>query len=223
MFLTFVPTLTTSDEPLTLRSLITVTVSLCASVARGQDNQGATNEANSDGAPGCPNIVVIMADDLGYGDVSCYGATVVETPNIDQLAAEGIRFTSGYCSASTCTPTRYSMLTGNDSHNVIDTLPGNDEAAGRDHPVQQDNGSNGNFGLRVFADDGDWKLLRHDKERAYHLVVETQLGRTEVPKFQLFDLANDPGETHNVIEDHPEVAERLKNQLQQIIDDGRSR
>ena len=59
-----------------------------------------------------PNILVIMADDLGYGDVSCYGATELSTPHIDQLASEGIRFTSGYCSASTCTPTRYSMLTG---------------------------------------------------------------------------------------------------------------
>ncbi|MEM7314132.1 MAG: sulfatase-like hydrolase/transferase, partial [Planctomycetota bacterium] len=54
-----------------------------------------------------------MADDLGYGDVSCYGATALETPNIDRLASQGIRFTNGYCSASTCTPTRYSMLTGN--------------------------------------------------------------------------------------------------------------
>jgi len=59
-----------------------------------------------------PNILVIMADDLGYGDVSCYGATELSTPSIDQLAGEGLRFTSGYCSASTCTPTRYSMLTG---------------------------------------------------------------------------------------------------------------
>ncbi|MFT5130777.1 MAG: arylsulfatase A-like enzyme [Rhodothermales bacterium] len=59
-----------------------------------------------------PNFVVIMADDVGYGDLSCYGATRVQTPNLDRLAAEGIRFTSGYCSASTCTPTRYSMLTG---------------------------------------------------------------------------------------------------------------
>ncbi|WP_261340344.1 sulfatase-like hydrolase/transferase, partial [Novipirellula maiorica] len=59
-----------------------------------------------------PNVIVIMADDLGYGDVSCYGATSLETPNIDKLASEGVRFTSGYCSASTCTPTRYSMLTG---------------------------------------------------------------------------------------------------------------
>jgi arylsulfatase A len=51
-----------------------------------------------------PNIIVIMADDLGFGDVSCYGAKALQTPNIDQLAAEGLRFTSGYCSASTCTP-----------------------------------------------------------------------------------------------------------------------
>lgn len=59
-----------------------------------------------------PNIIVILADDLGYGDLGCYGAKTIPTPNIDRLAAEGIRFTSGYCSASTCTPTRYSLLTG---------------------------------------------------------------------------------------------------------------
>ena len=59
-----------------------------------------------------PNIIVILADDLGYGDVSCYGATEVSTPNIDRLAREGARFTSGYCSAATCTPTRFSLLTG---------------------------------------------------------------------------------------------------------------
>ncbi|MGA0845869.1 MAG: sulfatase family protein [Luteolibacter sp.] len=59
-----------------------------------------------------PNWIVIMADDLGYGDLSCYGATELQTPNIDRLAAEGLRFTSGYCSASTCTPTRFSTLTG---------------------------------------------------------------------------------------------------------------
>ena len=69
----------------------------------------ATNVAQSEQ----PNIIIIMADDVGYGDVSCYGAKAVKTPNIDKLAAQGIRFTSGYCSASTCTPTRYSMLTGN--------------------------------------------------------------------------------------------------------------
>ncbi len=59
-----------------------------------------------------PNIIVIMADDLGYGDVSCYGAKAIQTPAIDRLANDGVRFTSGYCSASTCTPTRFSLLTG---------------------------------------------------------------------------------------------------------------
>jgi len=59
-----------------------------------------------------PNIIVILTDDLGWGDLSCYGATALQTPHIDSLAAGGMRFTSGYCSASTCTPTRYSLLTG---------------------------------------------------------------------------------------------------------------
>jgi arylsulfatase A-like enzyme len=59
-----------------------------------------------------PNIIVIMADDLGFGDLSCYGATTYETPHIDALAKEGMQFMSGYCTASTCTPTRFSLLTG---------------------------------------------------------------------------------------------------------------
>jgi len=59
-----------------------------------------------------PNIIVILADDLGWGDISCQGGSGVATPAIDRLASEGRRFTSGYCSASTCTPTRYSLLTG---------------------------------------------------------------------------------------------------------------
>jgi arylsulfatase A len=61
-----------------------------------------------------PNIIVIMADDLGYGDIGCYGAKPknLKTPHIDKLAANGLRFISGYCSASTCTPTRFSFLTG---------------------------------------------------------------------------------------------------------------
>jgi arylsulfatase A-like enzyme len=59
-----------------------------------------------------PNIVLIYADDLGYGDVGCYGATAVRTPNIDQLANEGLRLTDAHSAAATCTPSRYAMLTG---------------------------------------------------------------------------------------------------------------
>lgn len=59
-----------------------------------------------------PNIVVIYLDDLGYGDLSSYGATEIKTPNIDALAEGGVRFTNGYATSSTCTPSRYGLLTG---------------------------------------------------------------------------------------------------------------
>ena len=59
-----------------------------------------------------PNIVVIYLDDLGYGDISSYGATELQTPNIDALASGGIKFTDGYASSATCTPSRYALLTG---------------------------------------------------------------------------------------------------------------
>ena len=59
-----------------------------------------------------PNVVLIYADDLGYGDVGCYGATEVKTPNIDRLAREGLQFTDAHSAAATCTPSRYAMLTG---------------------------------------------------------------------------------------------------------------
>ncbi len=59
-----------------------------------------------------PNIVVIYMDDLGYGDVGAYGATSLSTPNMDALAAGGLRFTNAYASSATCTPSRYALLTG---------------------------------------------------------------------------------------------------------------
>lgn len=59
-----------------------------------------------------PNIIIIYIDDLGYGDVSCYGATEISTPNVDKLASNGLMFTNGHCTSATCTPSRYSMLTG---------------------------------------------------------------------------------------------------------------
>jgi arylsulfatase A-like enzyme len=59
-----------------------------------------------------PNVIFILGDDLGYGDLGCYGATKVKTPNVDRLAREGLRFTDAHATASVCTPTRYSFLTG---------------------------------------------------------------------------------------------------------------
>jgi len=59
-----------------------------------------------------PNIILILADDLGYADVGCYGAEKIRTPHIDRIAKEGILFTDGHAEASTCTPTRYGFMTG---------------------------------------------------------------------------------------------------------------
>ena len=59
-----------------------------------------------------PNIVIIEADDLGFGDLSCYGATAIQTSGMDRLANEGLHFTDAYCTAATSTPSRYSLLTG---------------------------------------------------------------------------------------------------------------
>jgi len=59
-----------------------------------------------------PNVVIIYADDLGCGDLSCYGATKITTPNIDRLARDGRRFTEAHATSATCTPARYALLTG---------------------------------------------------------------------------------------------------------------
>ena len=59
-----------------------------------------------------PNVIIINADDLGYGDLGCYGATKVQTPNIDKLAKEGKRFTNAHSASSVCTPSRYALITG---------------------------------------------------------------------------------------------------------------
>jgi arylsulfatase A-like enzyme len=59
-----------------------------------------------------PNVIIIYTDDLGYGDLSCYGATRISTPNIDNLAKEGLRFTNGHATSATCTPSRYALMTG---------------------------------------------------------------------------------------------------------------
>lgn len=73
-----------------------------------------------------PNIIFIYGDDIGYGDFSCYGGEV-DTHNIDTLAKQGVRLTSGYCTAATCTPSRYSLLTGEYAfrNKGAQILPGN--------------------------------------------------------------------------------------------------
>jgi arylsulfatase A-like enzyme len=81
-----------------------------------------------------PNLLVIMADDLGWADLSCYGAPTLRTPNLDRLALSGVRFTSGYSASSVCSPTRFGLYTGR--------YPGR-LAGGLEEPIAQRNERNG--------------------------------------------------------------------------------
>jgi len=74
-------------------------------MSKDRQTSNGTNNEN-------PNIIFIMADDMGYGDLGCYGATKIPTPNMDSVAREGIRFMDAHSSSAVCTPSRYSVLTG---------------------------------------------------------------------------------------------------------------
>ena len=67
---------------------------------------------NAPALPGKPNVIYILADDLGYGDLSCYGQKKLQTPNIDRLASEGMKFTDHYSGSTVCSPSRACLMTG---------------------------------------------------------------------------------------------------------------
>lgn len=95
----------------------------CVMAATGQKGGKAKQKVND---RKLPNVVFIYADDLGYGDLECYDAKNVQTPHVNRLAENGIRFTNAHATAATSTPSRYSMLTGKYAWRV----PGTDVAAG---------------------------------------------------------------------------------------------
>ncbi|MBM3475290.1 MAG: arylsulfatase [Armatimonadetes bacterium] len=80
---------------------------VAALVSRRHGTEGRRNTAR-----GKPNIIFILADDLGYGDLGCYGQKVIRTPNLDQMAAEGLRFTDAYAGSTVCAPSRCALMTG---------------------------------------------------------------------------------------------------------------
>ncbi|MEQ9443170.1 MAG: sulfatase-like hydrolase/transferase [Cyclobacteriaceae bacterium] len=75
-----------------------------------QPTEETAVEAKTTSAP--PNVIILLADDLGYGDLSCYGSPAIETPHIDSLAAQGMRFSRFYAGSAVCTPSRACLLTG---------------------------------------------------------------------------------------------------------------
>src|SRR5690349_3036530 len=93
---------------LTRRSVIAAGVVAAATAATSRRSPASASPARGRR----PNIVVVLADDLGYGALGAYGQKVLRTPHLDRLAAEGIRFTHGYSGASVCAPSRTTLLTG---------------------------------------------------------------------------------------------------------------
>ncbi|MEL6925725.1 MAG: sulfatase, partial [Bacteroidota bacterium] len=106
-----------------IRSL-TFAVSICSALllaACGADQQSTDSDTR-------PNVVLVLVDDLGWNDLSCYGNAYYETPQLDQLAREGMRFTQAYSSSPVCSPARAALLTGKTPARVgiTDWIPGND-------------------------------------------------------------------------------------------------
>ena len=86
-------------------------------------------EATQKTKPTQPNIVVVLADDMGYGDLACYGNTVIKSPNLDKFATQGLRFTQGYSASGVCSPSRSAILTGRTPYRngVFNWIPENSE------------------------------------------------------------------------------------------------
>jgi arylsulfatase len=125
--------------------------------------------------PDKPNIVFILADDMGYSDLACYGAEVLETPNIDALAAGGLRFTHFY-NTGRCWPTRTSLLSGFYPHQVLsDPMPGVDYSTGKVAPVTQRwlPSLLKDQGYRTYHS-GKWHIVRHVPE--YSQLSHSEVG-----------------------------------------------
>ena len=101
-----------------IATLILITIFAVLSIGSAIADTKATKSS-------VPNIILILADDLGYGDLGCYGQQEIQTPNIDQLARDGIRFTQAYAGSTVCAPSRSSLMTGmHNGHNrVRDNIP----------------------------------------------------------------------------------------------------
>lgn len=88
------------------------TISTLAALTLALINAGLATYTATAALPQQPNVILIMADDLGYSDLSCYGSETIKTPVLDKIASEGIRLTSFYSGCTVCTPSRMALLTG---------------------------------------------------------------------------------------------------------------
>ena len=93
-------------------ALLAALLAACAAAPDASVPGASTAGSNALRPERRPNVVLIYGDDVGFGDLGCYGAEKIPTPNLDRLAAGGLRFTDGHCAAGTCTPSRFALLSG---------------------------------------------------------------------------------------------------------------
>lgn len=162
-----------------------------------------------------PNIVFILADDMGYSQLGCNGSEYYRTPNIDKLAEEGMRFTNAYAACPVCSPTRASIMTGKYPArlHLTDFIPGNDR---EDLPLLQPDWQKflpleeitfaevlktRGYSTALF---GKWKLIEW---------YEKSLTGDRKNSFELFDLENDISESENLADSLKAVTDDLAEKL----------
>ena len=135
-------------------------------------------------------------------------------PNISDLMISTIDLIASF---SSLVGIELSKDGGLDSFNVLDAILGDPDAKGREYIVSQDNGKRGNYGLRI----GDWKLQRHDSKIMYN--GDLSMRTWPVPKYTLYDLSVDIEEKNDLSKQNKDIFEKLKNELDMIINNGRTR
>lgn len=174
-----------------------------------------------------PNIVWIMADDLGYGDLGCYGQTKIRTPNIDQLAAEGMRFTDAYAGSTVCAPSRCALMTGfhNGHGRLRDNIPHGVFLRPDDFTVaemlKQAGYQTGGFGKWSLGNPGSWGIPRYQGFDTYFGHLNQDQAHQYYPDYLWDDdrvmlLMENREDQHNQY-----AADLLADRAVQFIDDNR--
>lgn len=188
--------------------------------------------ADTAGDIASPNVILVLTDDLGYSDIGCYGATNVKTPNIDRLAAGGIRFTDFHTAASICSPSRAAFLTGSTLDvpiNAMDVFPTLSEMI--EAPMPQDRTYDGVSLMPLLAGDplarqraqpffyyncenlqavrmGDWKL-HLPRELKQLPFWDKNKAFVEIKHPVLYNLRTDREETSDLASANPEIVQEM--------------
>ncbi len=176
-----------------------------------------------------PSIVWIMADDLGYGDLGCYGQTKIRTPNIDRLATEGMRFTDAYAGSTVCAPSRCALMTGfhNGHGRLRDNIPHGVFLRPDDFTVaellKQAGYQTGGFGKWSLGNPGSWGIPRYQGFDTYFGHLNQDQAHQYYPDYLWDDdrimlLMENREDQHNQY-----AADLLADRAVQFIDDNRER